>query len=519
MPQASVRRADRLSRPVVFERNDGQAPAEYRFISRGPAFGVGFAPGAVMLSVKDRHVALRFDGAAQAVLSGDAPQSAYVNYLRGRDAGRWQTHVPTFERVRYAQLYHGIDAVFYIADRTLEYDLTVAPYADPSVIALRFSGADRIAVDAGGDLVVTAGGRDIVQHKPVAYQDANGRRVPIEAVYRISDNRVTLALGPYDLSRPLTIDPVIASSSLIGGTQEDHINGVTVDSVGAVYVVGETSSPDLPSATNMRGGTVDDDDAFVCKLSEGSRSIVYCTYLGGTSMDLGTGVAVDSSGHAYVGGLTYSTEFPVTPGAFRTTCPCLQGADGFVAKLAPDGASLVYSTFLGGSQDEILRGIAVDGSGRAHVVGSTISPDFPITPGAPGQHLRGFDAFVTTLSADGKSLVFSTFLGGSGMEAGIAVAVDAADNTYVAGSTSSSDLPVTAALQPSLTIVPGNAFNQDGFFAKFNASGTLTVCSYFGGGNSDAVNAIAADATGVYLAGETESPTLPPLPSGSAPRL
>ena len=510
--------SERAARPVLFERNDGQAARTYRFVAHGPAFDAGFTAHGVVLATNDRHVAFDFVGAAEAVVSGDAPLAAHVNYLRGRNASQWQTRVPTYARVRYTHLYDRVDAVFYVAGRTLEYDLTIGPYGDPRSIAMRVSGADSVAIDGDGNLVVSAGGRAVVHHKPIAYQETNSARTPIDAAYRLAESTITFALGPYDASRPLTIDPVISASTLIGGSDNDQANAVAVDAAGNVYVAGQGASFDFPGATNEHAPGVDQHDVFVCKFTPDVREVVFCTYIGGASMDFGNAVAVDAAGHAVVAGATESSDFPTTAGALKTSCACPQDEDGFVATLAADGASFVYSTLLGGSRSDQVRAVAVDGSGRAHVAGWTVSSDFPVTAGAAQQHAAGNgDGFVATLNADGKSLAYASYLGGSQPDSVAAIALDAAGNTYVAGDTKSSNLPVVAALQSSLMIVPGNAVNTDGFFARFNSDGALTVCSYFGGGNRDGIVAIAANATGVYLAGQTDSPTLPPMTSGSHP--
>jgi hypothetical protein len=283
-----------------------------------------------------------------------------------------------------------------------------------------------------------------------------------------------------------------------------------------VYVVGQSLSDDFPSGHSI--GEVSPSDAFVCKLTPDGSAIVYCTRVGGDHGAIASGVAVDSSGHAYVVGSTSSQNFPVTAGAFQTTCnACTFQDDAFAFKLAADGASLIYATFLGGSSYDEAVGVAVDALGQAHVAGGTQSLDFPVTPGAAQQRFGGFrDAFVTTLAEDGRSAVFSTNLGGSDYENVFGVSLDSAGNTYIGGVTLSSNLPVVSAIQPTQTKVP-NTDSKDGFFARFDSTGALTLCSYFGGLGADAVNAIVPTSTALFLGGQTESPAIPGR-SGDVPK-
>jgi len=204
------------SRPVVFEQNNGQAPQPYRYLVRAPSYDLGFTTDEVAIALKDSagvsHLTLRFVDGSMSAVSGDGPLAGHVNYFHGRDPRAWHPRVPTYDRVRYARLYDGIDAVFYASDQVIEYDLVVAPHANPNLVALRFDGADRIDVGPAGELHVHAAGRELVQHKPIAYQTKGSTRTPIAASYRVADDRVGVALADYDPALPLTIDPIIAGS-------------------------------------------------------------------------------------------------------------------------------------------------------------------------------------------------------------------------------------------------------------------------------------------------------------------
>jgi hypothetical protein len=329
--------------------------------------------------------------------------------------------IPTYAKVLYQQVYPGIDLDYYGSGQQLEYDFVVAPGADPSVIRLGFTGADGVEVDAQGDLVVQAAGQDMIQHKPVVFQEVNGVRQEIVSAFVVSEAassagnpQIGFELAPYDASRPLVIDPVLSYSTYLGGSNDDGGNGIVVDpNTGDALVTGTATSTNFPTANALQpiyGGNF---DAFVSRLSADGSTLVYSTYLGGSGSDLGNGIAVDPiTGDGFVTGYTNSTDFP--------TVNPLQanyggGGDGFVARLSADGSRLTYSTYLGGNGNDGGDGIAVDpNTGDAVVTGYTRSTNFPTANPLQSNNGGGTDAFVARLSADGSRLVYSTYLGGSG---------------------------------------------------------------------------------------------------------
>ena len=326
------------------------------------------------------------------------------------------------------------------------------------------------------------------------------------------NNLVTFEVASYDRSKLLIIDPVLVYSTYLGGSGPDAGIGIAVDASGKAYVTGETSSLDFPTMNASQPASAGGGDAFVSKLNAAGSALVYSTYLGGSGSDAGTGIAVDGLGNAYVTGQTRSTTFPTTSGAFQTS---FGGgfSNAFVSKLNAGGSALAYSTYLGGSRFDLGSGIAVDASGNAYVTGQAGSTNFPITSGAFQTSLRGSgDAFVSKLSAAGSALVYSTFLGGSGFDLGLGVAVDASGNAYVTGETLSSDFPTTSgALQTSF----GGGYS-DAFVSKLNAAGSaLVYSSYLGGRGGDQGSGIVVDASGdAYVTGLTDSadfPTVDPL--------
>ena len=388
--------------PLRFEANRGQAGRAAKFLARGSGYTLFLAEAGAVLRLRGAEEAggegkgagdergaarreatlrLRLEGANRSPkISGVGELAGRSNYLVGRDASRWRTGVTAFEKVRYESVYAGIDAVYYGRQGRLEYDFLVAPGANPARIRLAFDGARATRIDEGGDLVITTDVGDVRQQRPVAYQERDGARTEVAARYRLdARGRVRFELGDYDRQRALVIDPVLVYSSYLGGIDADQGLSVAVDSAGSAYVVGTTVSTDFPvtgGVQPVKGGVT---DAFVLKLSPDGRSLVYATYLGGNGDDFANAVAVDSSGSAYVGGLTGSGGFPTTPGAFQQTKDDV--VDAFVAKLNPAGTGLVYSTHIGGKGSEQVNSIVVDAAGAAHVAGRTDSPHFANAPG------------------------------------------------------------------------------------------------------------------------------------------
>jgi hypothetical protein len=337
-------------------------------------------------------------------------------------------------------------------------------------------------------------------------------------------------VASYDPAKALVLDPVLAYSTYLGGSGDDYGTAIAVDALGNAYVTGDTYGatdfPTTPGAfrTTSPGLT----DAFVGKLNRAGSALVYSTYLGGGFGDEGFGIAIEASGNAFVTGLTASSDFPTTPGAFQTTpgggscsVPC---QDAFVTKLNAAGSALLYSTYLGGSGDDYGMAIAVDSPGNAYVAGATDSTNFPITPGAFQTTFGGAgcgslypykctDAFVTKLNATGSVMVYSSYLGGNFHDYGSGIAVDSSSDAYVTGETESTNFPTTHAAFQTL-YGGGGTFFGDGFISKVNAAGsTLIYSTYLGGGSDDAGFGIALDGSGnACVTGSTDSANFPITP-------
>lgn len=511
--------------PLSFAPNRGQAAPEVRFLSRGQGYQLFLTAEEAVLTLqkpaseKRAVVRMRIEGATpKAAISGLEPLPGKVNYLRGKDPKQWRTDIPTYGKVKYAGIYPGIDLVYYGRDQQLEYDFVVAPGADPEVIALTFSGGEpRLA--GSGELVLATATGEVRFHKPVLYQERQGRKQPVEGRYvRRGGGQIGFEVDAYDPTRPLVIDPVLSYSTYLGGKGSNWGAGIAVDRSGQAHVVGETLSDRFPTTAGSWQPVYNGNhDIFVAKLNAAGDALLYATYLGGSdheSMRGSGGIAVDRRGHAYVIGNTYSDDFPTTPQALQRVPG--GGRSAFVAKLNTAGNGLVYATYLGGSRDEWGQAIAVDPHGQAYVTGYTESEDFPTTPQAV-QPIHGnagdtpdefgqipADAFVAKLNSTGSALVYSTYLGGSGFEGGNGVAVDFRGRAYIVGSTWSDDFPT----QNPLPLDPQGG---DAFVTKLNGTGSRLVYStYLGGSSWESGEGIAIDTRGrAYITGTTFSKDFP----------
>ena len=453
---------------------------------------------------------MKLVGADETAAVEDADETeGKVNYFIGSDPARWRTGVATYGRVRYGEVYPGVDVVYYGNQRQLEYDFHIAPGSDARVVKLQFDGADKVEVDAGGDLLLTLGESVVRQPKPFVYQEVAGARRAVEGSYTVgADGQVGFRIGEYDRAAPLVIDPVLVYSTYLGGSGGDQGLHIAVDSAGNAYIVGVTNSTNFPTANpiqavNAGGGGFG--DAFVTKLNAAGSAFVYSTYLGGNASDQGRGIAVDSAGNAYVTGVTNSTNFP-TANALQATKGS-NGDDAFVTKLNASGTALVYSTYLGGGDSaEFGQAITVDSAGNAYVTGNTFSNDFPtVNPIQATEGGGSTDAFLSKLNAAGSALVYSTYLGGNDNDSGEAVEVDSSGNAYVGGDTFSPNFPTANPIQAA------NSGNGDVFVLKVNAAGTALVYStYLGGSARDACEDLAIDSSGnAYATGDTESTNFP----------
>ena len=465
------------------------------------------------------------------------PAETLVSYFKGRPE-EWRTGLRASRRIIYRDLWPGIDLIYSGTVNRLKYDFIVRPGADPNRIRLAWRGADSVQVTEEGQLAVFTPLGTLRDEMPKAWQEDKGRRESVTVAYGLQApagvqvaslatngllagtnpheraHIVGFTVGDYDRSRALVLDPeMLVYCGFIGGSASEYGAAIAVDSNGSAYVTGETSSPQAsfpetvgPDLT-YNGG---EDDAFVAKLRADGTGLVYCGFIGGTGRDPGYAIAVDNGGNAYITGSTYSTDgsFPVTGGLDPTHNG---GNDAFVAKVRADGTSLVYCGFIGGKAPDYGFGIAVDSGGNAYVAGSTDSADgsFPVIGGLDSTHNGGTrDAFVVKVRADGTSLIYCGFIGGTGYDQGNGIAVDSSGSAYVTGSTDSSaggagalGFPVT--IGPDLTQNGSN----DAFVAKVRADGTgLVYCGFIGGTGIDGGQGVAVDSDrNAYVTGYTTS--------------
>jgi hypothetical protein len=534
--------------PLSFEANQGQADERVKFLSNANGYSLFLTSEEAVLVLPRGNKYSRAEGQD---MSQSASMPAGVlrmkiqnsnpatkitgldelmgksNYFIGNDPEVWRTDVPNYAKVKYEEIYPGIDLVYYGNQRQLEYDFVVKPGSDPSTICIRFTGARKIKLDkATGDLLIKTNGSLVRFGKPVIYQVQKERdRVRIDGHYKLNGNHnVVFDVPHYDKTQPLVIDPnlTVAYSTYLGGSSADGGTGIAVDSSGNAYVTGDTASANFPTTPGAFQTSYSGIQfyGFVTKLNPAGNALLYSTYLGANNLVNPLNIAVDSSGNAYVSGVTFATNFPTTTGAFQTTFGGGE-SDAFVTKLNPEGSALIYSTYLGGGGNESAAGIALDTADNAYVTGSTNSSNFPISPGAfqatCSNGCTAGDVFVTSLNQAGSALVYSTYLGGSNSDSATGVTVNANGNAYVVGTTQSPDFPTTPGAFATTcdNCGPGTDPHDhpltDVFVTEFNPAGSALVYSTFlGGSDGDFSAGIAIDASGnAYVTGTTYSANFP----------
>ena len=574
----------RQALPLAFEENRGQLEDAVKYVAREGRFDVFFIADVTRIVKRDATgsfaVDIRLAGArTDAKPAGSELLPKRTSYIYDADPRNALVDIPSFSRVTYTSIYDGIDLVYYGANAELEYDFIVAADANPEQIRLAFEGAESVHLSKEGDVVLRTPLGEIVFRQPHAYQDIDGSRRTIAASYIVEPGgHVRFRLGPYDRSHALVIDPVLGLSTNLWGS----VTGVALDAARNIYVVGSTWTSGLPASSGYQTQLAGSQDAYVVKLNPSGTSVIYATYLGARrATTAALGIAVDASGSAYVTGTTASG-YPVTPGAYQSsgttfitklsptgnalaystyvptsvasiavdaagntymtgTTATLTPTPGafqrsrigasapYVAKLAANGAAMLYATYLGGSANDEAKRVAVDASGNAYVVGVARSADFPLQRPFTASLGGTTDAFVAKLDSTGSSLIYSTYLGGSGNERGLGIAVDSAQQAYVTGWTNSTNFPVTSSAFQRTIGYPDPAVTN-AFITKLNAAGDgLVYSSYLGGKwclapgvfqcfglfnpdeGIDAGTAVAVDAAGYAYVGGYVTSTLFPL--------
>jgi hypothetical protein len=510
--------------PLAFEVNQGQAPKPIDFLARGNGYTLDLTAQNAHLDLGGTALDLHLVGAGTSSAVGLDPLITRTNYLVGNDPSQWHTNIPNFGRVEYQNVYAGVNLVYHGNQGQLEYDFVVAPGANPNAIKLSIQGAQSITLDAQGNLVLHTAGSDVTEQAPVVYQDIGGVRQSVAGKFVLEGNTVGFQVGAYDPTQPLVIDPTLSYATYIGGggtfATGSAMYAIAVDSTGAVYLTGESNI-----------------EVYVAKLNAAGSALVYQTFLGGSvdnGAPHGNGIAIDAAGDAYVTGVP-GANFPTTANAFSQS-----SSSGFFMVLNPTGSGLLYSTYIPGAALEPNNsgpnsgGIAIDSAGNAYVTGPAGS-GFITTPGAfqsalaTGATSNAFLAEINPNLPGSASLIYGSYLGGSGTDAGTGVAVDSSGSAYVTGYTNSSNFPATTgAFQTTL----GGGY--DDFVAKFNpalsGSASLVYSTYLGGSGAEGVPflhlvpdgggipggfysagpAIVVDSSGdAFVAGSTNSTNFP----------
>ncbi|MBZ5652305.1 MAG: SBBP repeat-containing protein [Acidobacteriia bacterium] len=556
-------RVDLGQLPLRFEPNQGQTDPRVNFLARGAGYGLFLTPDQAILTLHPPSknpavVRMQLAGANRAAAAaGASPLPGKSNYFIGNDAAKWHRNIPQFARVRYQDVYPGVDLVYYGSQGQLEYDFEVAPGADPSSIAWRFQGQEKARLDGGGNLVLATGNGEVRLNAPRIYQQFGAEQRPVAGRFAFrQDGKVGFELAAYDRRRALVIDPVLTYSTYFGGSGSEACSGIAgiviagvlsppsgcpaiaIDASSNIYFAGTTTSADFPvvpaaSATPhaFQTALAVAPDVFVTKLNAAGSTVVFSTYLGGDGVDTTAGVAADSAFNVVVAGTTTSTNFPTSSASAFQATPAGAGAHAFVSQLDPVGETLLYSTYLSGNGTESARGLALDPRNKIYVIGATTStnqPDathsFPATLGAIQTASLGTSQFfvskIDPTLIGSPSLVYSTYFGGgdplNGVTLGGGIAVDANANVYITGGTNfqhtgsaTTDFPILNAYQGCLDTPPPatppttapscstSVTAPDAFVAKINpaaASGAqLIYSSYLGGTGDDVGYGIALD--------------------------
>ncbi len=575
--------------PLIFEPNQGQAnldaaDSRAKFVTRGSGYSLFLGSEGAILSMVSREPSktnsthesstsesvTRVDS-LQMKLAGANPNANVTgaellpgksNYFLGNDPAKWRRGVPQFARVRYEDIYPGINLVFYGNQGHLEYDFQVAPGSDPAQAELEFNGAKHLELKNGA-LVIQSEGGSVQLEAPHVYQEIAGRQQPVEGKFVLRGaNRAGFAIGAYDRSRELVIDPILTFSTYFGGSGDERSTSVAVDGSFNVYITGSTTSPNLPTIAGVFQPAIAAGAAqnvYIAKIQPPLGAIAavldYVTYVGGNGTDYPVGISVDNSGDAYVAGTTSSSNFPTTLTGYQNS-PESSGTHVFVTELLSDASVLQYSSYLSGNGTDIASGMTIDASGNLYVTGTTTSTDassatvqFPasnLPQGVPYQSIsrapgqpQFFVTKVNTIVSKVPSIAYSTFFGGATfytttpIAVGGGIAVDTSGNVYFTGTTnyvyqgnSSSDFPILNAYQPCLDSTPPtvvvnpptctystNPTETDAFAAKLNLNPTaaqglqLVWSTYLGGSATDTGAGIAIDtgAANVYVVGTTDS--------------
>lgn len=570
--------------PFAFVANQGQASDDVRFVGNGPGFRALFREDGLTVHQAAATARITFAGGSHnpQIETAD-PLGATVNYLRGADPSKWLSGLPLYRTLLYHGVWSGIDVRFRGEAGDAKAEYLVAPRASVEQIRLRFDGVPSLAPD--GSLVVHTASGVFSEDKPYLYQDRNGQRAAVPGAFRLyADGTVGFTAVDWDPSLPLVIDPFILFSGYVGGSAQTNITamventyyntvvagwtlsteltatggaqaataggidafvatfspaggtmlsctylggsgddrafGLAIDSANYIYVTGWTMSKNFPVVNAIQTKLSGSRDAFVAKLNPTATAFVFSTYLGGTGVDSGNGIRLASGNAPVIVGDTTSANLPTTAGVVQRTLGGTQ--DAFVAKLTPAGNAITMLTYFGGTANEHGAAVSIDATDQIAIVGSTFSANFPVRNAFQSRSGGGQDAFAAVLVANGTSIVFSTYLGGSAGSSGApeqanCVNFSSTGRLMIAGTTASANFPVTT--DAAQVAFAGGA--TDGFITNLNANGTMRRSTYLGGSGDDGINAMMLDpyGSGPVVGGYTTStdfPTKNPVQSANA---
>lgn len=493
--------------PLAFEPNHGQTDSSVQYLVHHGQATTYFTGSETITTLGGGRIAMRLSDANELSFAALEKVESVTNYFIGNDASAWRAGIPNYRAIATENVYPGIDLKFYGNNSHLEHDFIVDPTADYTKIAFSFDGQDEMVLDDKGNLVLKLANSSMMLRAPITYQDSGAAKRIIPSAFELHGETVRIALNAdYDRTQPLIIDPTLVYSTYLGGFEADYSYSLAIDAADNVYVSGQSDfTSDFPVVSPFQVSNAGGSDAFVAKFNAAGNALLYSTYLGGSGIDWADGgLAVDSSGNAYVSGNTSSTDFP-TQAAFQGSNA--GGTDAFITVLDPLGSSLIYSTYLGGSGDDFAVGkLAVDSGGSAYVSGNTDSSDFPTSSPLQGSNAGGEDMFLAKFDALGSTLLYATYIGGSGDDIARNIALDSTNNAYIVGYSGSSDFPTNSPFQGSNA---GGA--SDATLTKVNPTGSALVYStYLGGSADDEGYGIDIDSTdNAYITGVTGSGDFP----------
>ncbi len=544
------------NQPLVFEKNMGQFDSGIDFVSRNDHLNLYLAANYAKISFSRSNTAnnikIKFLGANNlSKAQGINQKSGKIHYFSGQKKEAWKNKVSLYEKVTYQSIYPGIDLIYHANHGVLEYDFVVAPSIDYQTIKLKFEGTENIELSETGDLLLYFNQGTIVQKAPLVYQEKNNIKQIIESQYLLADNNeVSFLIADYDETRPLIIDPVLTYASYLGGSDSEEGNDIAVDSDGNTYIIGSTTSVDFPINNPIQdqyaGGEY---DLFISKFDV-DNTHVFTSYLGGSGDDKGLSIAVDSN-YIYIVGETNSRDFPTMLPIQPTLAGdknCNEGTvdcnDAFIAKLSNDGSKLLFSTYLGGDNKEIARSIVVGDEEYVYIAGVTTSYNFPVQneiqstlkqqEALPSELISKCgvnlniknhgDAFISKIKIDtineNISYIFSTYFGGTCVDAAFGIDIDNNKNIFVTGMTASPDFPAQIdndlcsdseiEEEICLPFQEDFKFQTDIFLLKLNPEGNKVLYStYFGDDGAEVGLDVAVDHAGAaYITGYTDSPNL-----------